>query len=72
MFVSHNYGDKKADIDGHKMKVSLERLIELIKHFHNKNIKIVAEGIETVEELDYMRAYTDVDFFQGYYLGMPK
>lgn len=104
------WGDKKADIDDHKMKVSLDdystgnndisaveifnphyvkldrslisnihldssrqkRIIELIKHFHNKNIKIVAEGIEIVEELDYMREYTDVDFFQGYYLGMPE
>lgn len=102
--------DKKADIEQHRMKISLDdystgnndiaavdvfhphyvkldrslisnihmeqskqnRVIGLIKHFHNNNIKVVAEGVETFEELDYMRKYTDVDFFQGYYLGMPK
>ena len=104
------WADKKADIEGHHMRLSLDdystgnndmsavdyfnpqyvkldrslisevhkdkekqdRIIELVEHFHSIGIRVVAEGIETQDELEYMRNNTDVDFFQGYYLGMPK
>jgi EAL domain-containing protein (putative c-di-GMP-specific phosphodiesterase class I) len=32
----------------------------------------VAEGIETKEELDYLRNEIKVDFLQGFYLGKPQ
>lgn len=32
---------------------------------------VLAEGIECKEELDFIRT-TDVDYLQGYYLGMPE
>lgn len=106
----YKWKDKKADIDGHSMRLSLddystgnndmsaveyfkpqyvkldrsaisnihldterqEEVISLIQYFHDKGIKVVAEGIETEEELEYMRVNTDVDFLQGFYLGMPE
>lgn len=45
--------------------------MKLLDRFHNRNIHVLAEGIETKEELDYLRS-TDVDYLQGYYLGMPE
>lgn len=48
-----------------------EKVSSLIREFHSRGVKVVAEGIETKEELDYLKAYTKVDYFQGYYLGMP-
>jgi len=49
-----------------------QKVIELIEKFHNRNIEIVAEGVETKEEYDYLRDNTDVDYLQGYYLAMPQ
>lgn len=104
------WGDKKMDIEGHGMRLSLDdystgyndmsaveyfnpqyvkldrslvagvhedkerqnRIIQLIEDFHAKGIRIVAEGIETIEELNFFRHKTNVDLLQGYYLGMPK
>ena len=106
----HKWCDKKADIEKHNMKVSLDdystgnndlsavdyfsphyvkfdrsmvsevhkdeakqnKILTLVKKFHDMGIKIVAEGIETIGELDFLRNHTDVDFLQGYYLGMPE
>ncbi len=45
---------------------------KLVPYFHSKGIRIVAEGIEIEEELKYLQDYTEIDFFQGYYLGMPQ
>ena len=44
----------------------------LVKIFHEKGIKVIAEGIENEGEIDYLRKHTEVDFLQGYYLAMPK
>ena len=33
---------------------------------------IVAEGVETEEELNYIRENTGIDFVQGYYLARPS
>lgn len=46
--------------------------LELIEKFHSKGIKVVAEGIEKIEELNFFRNNTSVDWLQGYYLGMPE
>ncbi len=43
---------------------------EIIDTLHKKNIRVVAEGIETKEEFDYLISL-DADLFQGYYLGRP-
>jgi len=48
-----------------------ERVASLIEEFHSRGVQVVAEGIETKEELDYLRTHTKADYFQGYYLGMP-
>ena len=44
---------------------------EIIDTMHTRNIKVVAEGIETEAEFNYLREI-GADLFQGYYLGMPK
>lgn len=42
-----------------------------IEALHEKGVKVVAEGIETKEEFDYMVSI-GADLFQGYYLARPK
>lgn len=49
-----------------------QKVIELINKFHERAIEIVAEGVETKEEYDFLRNCTDVDYLQGYYLAMPQ
>lgn len=56
----------------HENKEKQNRILQMVKAFHDKDIRIVAEGIETIEELDFLRYKTDVDLLQGYYLGVPK
>lgn len=106
----HKWNEKKADVESHDMKISLDdfstgnndmralnffsphfakldrslisnihadkrkrrMVIDLVDVFHKKGIKVVAEGIETKDELFYLQPNTDVDYFQGYYLGMPN
>lgn len=48
-----------------------EKFEELVKRFHSKGIQVLAEGIECKEEFDYIMT-TDVDYLQGYYLGIPE
>ena len=43
----------------------------MIDTFHAKKMNVVAEGIETEAEFNTMKEL-GADFFQGYYLGMPK
>ncbi len=56
----------------HADKRKQRMVIDLVDVFHKKKIMVVAEGIETKEELYYLQSNTDVDYFQGYYLGMPN
>ena len=46
------------------------QLFEVIEYCRSKNIKIVAEGIETHEQKARMMEL-GVDFFQGYFMGSP-
>ncbi len=43
----------------------------IIETMHYKGIKVVAEGVETEEEFNYMKSI-GADYFQGYFLAMPK
>lgn len=63
--------DRSIITEIHKNKENQEKLILLIEEFHQKNIHVLAEGIESKEELDFLRT-TDVDYLQGFYLGMPE
>lgn len=54
------------DKDESKQKYAKEQIAKL----HSKNIKVVAEGIETKEEFDFMVS-AGADLFQGYYLARP-
>lgn len=48
-----------------------ERVNEALKLFHERDIKVVAEGIEREEEFNYLVSI-GVDLFQGYYLARPN
>ena len=54
--------------DGEKQKI----LQELIPELHARGIEVVAEGVETKEEMDYLRNWAGVDYLQGYYLARPS
>lgn len=56
----------------HNDKSKQDKMSELVNEIHDKGIKIIAEGIETEKELDFIRKSTDVDYVQGYYLGIPQ
>jgi len=47
-----------------------EYIKKLTSDMHDKMIVVLAEGIETKEEFDFLVGI-GVDFFQGYYLGRP-
>ena len=41
-----------------------------LESFHERGMQVLAEGVETREECDFLRSL-GVDLFQGYYLAMP-
>ncbi|MCP4266685.1 MAG: EAL domain-containing protein [Candidatus Brocadiaceae bacterium] len=43
----------------------------IISLAHNLNLKVIAEGVETVEQLEFLRTH-DCDEIQGYLLGKPE
>ena len=45
--------------------------VSLVNFFHNEGMKVVAEGVETAEELEFIRT-TEADYLQGFYFGIPK
>ena len=47
-----------------------ENCKNIIDTMHARNIKVVAEGVETKEEFDYL-VNIGADLFQGYYLAKP-
>ena len=38
---------------------------------HNLNLNVVAEGVETQEQVDQLKAF-DCDMIQGYFISKPK
>ena len=57
-----------AGIDSDEEKQ--RNLVELVETLHKLSVKVIAEGIETKEELEFIRS-TGVGYLQGYYLGRP-
>lgn len=49
-----------------------KKVLELVNYFHNTGTRIVAEGIETKSEFEYLRHEAKVEFLQGFYLGKPQ
>ena len=47
-----------------------ENIRSLVTEFHNRGIKVVAEGVEEKEEFEYLIGL-GVDLYQGYYLARP-
>lgn len=55
----------------HKSQKMQDHFIALVEKLHDRNMNVLAEGIELKEELEFIMT-TDVDYLQGYYLGMPQ
>ncbi len=47
-----------------------ENIKDLVHEFHNRGIRVVAEGVEEKEEFDYLIGL-GIDLYQGYYLAKP-
>lgn len=56
--------------DIHTSPRKQKRLEEILKVTHSMNIKVLAEGIETKGEYDYIQK-SGVELAQGFYLGRP-
>lgn len=48
-----------------------EKIKDIIKELHSKNAYVVAEGVETRGEYDFLLS-AGADFFQGYYFHRPE
>ena len=64
--------DRTMITDIHLDKDKQDRIDELVEEFKEKGIKMIAEGVETEEEFNYIRDNTDIDYVQGYYLARPS
>lgn len=64
--------DRSLISNVHNDKAKQAKINELVAHFHEREIEVVAEGVETEAEFTYLRMNTGVDYLQGYYLAMPK
>lgn len=52
--------------------INRQKLLEnMLSYAQNRDIKIIAEGIETRDEMNKLIEF-GVDYMQGYYLGMPE
>lgn len=51
-------------------KQDFAAIADLVKMFHNQNLEVVVEGIETVEMTE-MALHAQADFAQGYYYSKP-
>lgn len=55
--------------DSNKTKQSI--ISDIIRMCREKDIKVIAQGIETKEEFNYL-INLDIDYMQGYFIGLPK
>ncbi len=58
-----------AGVDGDPFRYDV--LHSVVALWHDKNVRLLAEGIETAEELAALQSL-GVDYGQGYYLGRPQ
>lgn len=58
-----------SDISTNPIKQAIVK--DNVRNLHSQEYYLVAEGVETKDEYDYLKA-AGFDFFQGFYLGMPK
>ena len=63
--------DRELISDVNSDTVKQENITALLQMFHDRGIKVVAEGVETKEEFDWL-VTAGADFFQGYYLHRPE
>jgi len=63
--------DRKLVAGIHKDIPKQEHFIRLIERFHKRGSMVIAEGVECLEEFDFLRT-TEVDYLQGFYLGRPQ
>ena len=52
-------------------EVKQENITALLQMFHDRGIKVVAEGVETKEEFDWL-VDAGAALFQGFYLHRPE
>ncbi len=63
--------DRKLIENIHKNITSQKAMLDICNYLHKKGIIILAEGVETQEEYDYLKNYP-ITLMQGYFLGKPK
>lgn len=63
--------DRKLIAGIHKDIPRQEHFIRLVERFHRRGSMVIAEGVECLEEFDFLRT-TKVDYLQGFYLGHPQ
>lgn len=64
--------DRSFITDIHKRTRSQGILKAIVSLCEALNIKVIAEGVETYEELVYLQAATSIRVAQGYYFSKPK
>jgi len=55
----------------HKDQDKQNRVFALVEFFHDKQVAVVAEGVETYHDLITL-IQMDIDYAQGYYIGRPE
>lgn len=72
-----NYPAKYIKIDmqfitGITYDTNRQELVQnLISYAHLRDLKVIAEGVETYEDMQYLIEH-NIDYLQGYYLGKPS
>ena len=64
--------DRSMITDIHKDKDKQDKINELVEEFKEMGIMMIAEGVETEDELNYIRENTSIEYVQGYYLAKPN
>lgn len=62
--------DRSLISEIHLHKEKQETCADFISHFKKKGMLVLAEGVETGEEYEFLLTM-EVDLFQGYYFGRP-
>ncbi len=63
--------DRSLISEIHLHRDKQENCAGFISHFTKKGMTVLAEGVETKEEYEFLLTM-DVDLFQGYYFGKPE